>query len=411
MGYLSNYLYYTRGSECPESFWRWSAISLASHIIGKKIWFMHGSFPIEPALYVAMIGSSGSGKSTAKNEVVRIVRSQFPEMLMSSSVQSREDIIDLMINDSGRTWMDPRTGKLSTFTPFYVVANEFESFLSVNPNFMIQFLVDIFDTGHYAKGFKKDRVMGAKTEVENPFVSLLACGVPEWFMRELKMSMFSGGLGRRMILVVDEPTQFVARPHRPLDSDGYLQKVREHLEYLFYLKGEIKSTEEAELWWNEWYYKHKKNRPLDPILSQFHTTKHVMLMKLAMILCTDDRPTNPQIKSEHFQVSLAMLDDLIPKIEQLTMGVGRNQIAGFAAELLDTLRASKGFMAEKQLRIITYRNAPGGMRGYEEALRHLADVKQIYRTVPENQSGPILEYIFLPEQWEEQQRKQQERKQ
>lgn len=407
MGYLSNYLYFTRGSECPEAFWRWSAISLASHILGKKCWFMHGFIPIDPALYVAMIGSSGSGKSTAKNEVVRLVRSQFPEMLMSSSVQSREDIIDLMIEDSGRTWEHPDIpGQFQTFNPFYVVANEFESFLSVNPNFMIQFLVDIFDTGHYAKGFKKDRGTGKKSDIDNPYMSLLACGVPEWFMRELKMTMFSGGLGRRMILVVDEATEAVHRPYRPHDAPAYRQLVQEHLEWLFFLRGEIKESDSAGLWWKEWYYRHKKAKPLDPILSQFWTTKHVMLQKLAMLLSTDDKPSKLMIKDEHYEVGLSMLDLLTPKIEQLTSGVGRNVVAGFTGELLAMLREGQGMMSSMRLRLLTYRNAPGGMKGYDEALNYIIDTRQAYKLIDDkpDESGKIQEWVLLPanyEKWKE----------
>lgn len=407
MGYLSNYLYYTKGSECPESFWRWSAISLASHIMGPKVWFMHGFIPINPALYTCLIGSAGSGKSTARGEVFKRMKKQFSEMLISANVQSREDIIDLMIDDLGRTWKGPAgpEGEVSvkTFCPFYIVANEFESLLSVNPVFMIQFLTDIFDNGFYSKGFKKDRVPGKKNEIESPYVSMLALGVPEWFMRELKMTMFSGGLGRRMILVVDEPNIAVHRPYRPSDSSHYEGLVEEHLDYLFYLNGEIGETELAAKWWKEWYYPHKKAKPDDPLLAQFHSTKHVMVMKLAMILCTDSMPAKPIITDEHYMVALAMLDALAPKIEKLTRGVGRNVVAGFMSELITTIEEAGGMINRMRLRLLTYRNAPNGVKGFEEAMKELIETKQIHILVDEkpDERGYIHQHVLLPKNYEE----------
>src|ERR1017187_9807736 len=97
-GYLKDFLFYNSGNECPESFWTWSALSLLGHIIGPKVWHMHGRFKITPATYTALIGSPGSGKSTAKDEVRDLFKKLCPELLISSSIQSREDILELMLN-------------------------------------------------------------------------------------------------------------------------------------------------------------------------------------------------------------------------------------------------------------------------------------------------------------------------
>lgn len=404
MGYLSKYLYYNSGNECPESFWRWSALSLLGHVIGPKVWFMHGAFPITPQLYVGMFGSMGSGKSTAKDGVKSIVTKEFPSLLYSASIQSREHIIDEMLDGKvERAWTVPGTSEVKTFSPYYILANEFEAFLSVNPNFMIQFLVDIFDTGHFSKGFKKDRDNGKPQGIDKPCVSLLSCGTPEWLMRELRTHLFVGGLGRRLIVVVDEPSIACHRPHRPGDADLYYKEIVKHLNEAYYAAGEIKETPNAAAWWKDWYYPHKANKPKDPLGSAFHSTEHVMLMKLACLLTMDDFPFPMVLDVHHYVTAKAMLDLLKPNVERLTSGAGRNVIAGFATELTEYVREQGGFMLAKKLEIVKYRDAPNFKRGYDEALTHLKDTNKI--VIADTQRlgidlGP-MRFIFLPYKWDE----------
>lgn len=401
MSYLQDFLEYNSGTECPREFWLWSGISLLGHILGKKVHFKHGFVDIDPALYVGLFGSAGSGKSTAKNAVMKIVMKEFPQLLVSASIQSREDIIDLMIDDTGRTWIEKETGQAKDFRPFYVIANEFEAFLSVNPQFMIQFLVDIFDTGHYSKGFKKDRGNGKANHFHNPFVSILCCGIPEWLMRELKASMFSGGLGRRLIIVIAEATEICPRPFRPQGWEAIYARVVDHLNEAYFIQGEVKETAQAARWWDAWYRRHKANKPIDPMLAQFWSTEHVLLMKVAIILSLDDRPFTMMITAQHYEVALAMLQTLKPRIEQLTSGVGRNVVAGFTAELMEVIRSAGGWIPEMRLRLLTYRNAVGGMKGYEEAIKFLKDTGQVEEKVPSQPdiAGKFMPQIWLPEVW------------
>jgi ABC-type dipeptide/oligopeptide/nickel transport system ATPase subunit len=403
---MRDFLAYTKGSECPESFWKWTALSLISHIAGRKIWFNHGYIEIFPSMFIALVGSAGSGKSTAKNEASYIIRTAFKDdMKISGSVQSREDIIDIMIEDTGISWQHPTKMTWENYKPFYIIANEFESFLSVNPTNMIAFLVDIFDTGNYSKGFKKDRAEGKESDLDNPFISMLACCVPEWFMRDMRLSMFSGGLGRRIFLVIDEPKILVHEPVRPPGWEAIRDRVIAHLKEVRYMKGEMKPTAAAQTWWKEWYYRVRdpKNKPNDPILGQFFSTEHIMLRKLAMALALCEMKM--EVTDEHYEVGWAMMEMLKPNILRLTSGVGRNHIAGFSVQVLEAIKSMGGFIIEKKLQALTYRDAPNGIRGYTEALQHLVDTKQIVRKVPEKPiNGQYYEFICTIEGWENLQR-------
>src|SRR3974390_760290 len=141
MSYLSDYMLFTSGTECPEQYRIWAGLSLLSAVIGRRVWIMHGRYEILPSLYVALVGEAGSGKSSAKNDAKKLFVELFPERLISSSFQSHQDIIDLMCNVDPMIWEDDRG--IHGWTPFYIVCNEMSSLLSTDKKGMVEFLVDI----------------------------------------------------------------------------------------------------------------------------------------------------------------------------------------------------------------------------------------------------------------------------
>lgn len=377
MGYLSDFVYYNSGNEAPEQFWIWSALTLLSHIAGPKVVYKHGKFPISPNLYTGLIGTAGSGKTSSKSEVKHLVVEHFPYLHYSASIQSREDIAKKMGRpDCVVTWDGPADAngvpKINEYRPYFIIANEFESFLSVDPIRMVGFLVDIFDEKWFSTGFKKDAddLTGAQA-FENPYVSILACGTPEWLMTELKMSLFKGGLGRRLILVCGESDKIVPDPFQPSDFQLYKDRVIDHLKWVENVQGVFERTEAGKKWWYEWYHKHKSEKPDDPILSQFASTKHVMLIKVAEALSLTEKSDKLLLDADHFAMALKLFDGLIPRITALTAGIGKNETAGFATQILEAVKAKGGAIFEKELKRIVYRHSPGADRAYLEALSFL----------------------------------------
>lgn len=414
MGYLSDFLEYNSGNECPKSFWTWSALSLLGHISGRKVVYHHGGdwMPITTAIYVGLVGGPGSGKTTAKSEVKRIMVEYFPNYMYSASIQSREDIVlkmahdNCVINYDIREPSDP-TKLIDEYRPFYIIANEFENFLSVDPVRMIAFLVDIFDEQWFSTAFKKDLV---QQSFKNPHVSILACGTPDWLMREMKMSLFTGGLGRRLFLICDERGDIVPDPYRPAGWQQKKAQVIEHLKWVEQVQGVIGRSEDGKKWWWDWYFKFKKEEPDDPLIKQFQSTKHIMLIKLASLLVLTEKSEKLVITGDHFAMGLTMIDALAPRIKQLTVGVGKNENAGYAAQIMETVRAANGMIPEKRLHAVVYRHAPGGERAYQEALKFLEDTGEIVKAAiePKQVNGVIngvrKEYVVTVEAWEKYQK-------
>jgi hypothetical protein len=340
MHYLVDYLKFTSGTECPEKYRLWAGISLLGHAMGKRLWLMHGRFPIHSQLYVALVGDAGSGKSTAKNDAKKLYTGLFPMQMVSASFQSHQDIIDLMCNAEQRIWerIEPDGHKKPMgYTPFYIVANELASVVSTDKKGMVEFLVDIFDESEFSTGYKGMRKEDPKRSqrVDNPCLSMLACAVPKWFMGNLKMDLFDGGLGRRLIVVYDTKTDIVDDPVMVPGGEEAQERVVEHIQALDLVSGCIRRTPAAMEWWKDWYHKHKARICFDPIISQFDQTKPVMVLKVAMILVMCQRPFNLLMEPAHLETAVKFIDELEPNIIRLTSGIGRNELAGVGATLLD----------------------------------------------------------------------------
>jgi energy-coupling factor transporter ATP-binding protein EcfA2 len=406
MGYLNDYVYYGSGTECPDIYLQWSGLSLLGAVLGRKTWTMHGGyFRIHPKLYVCLVGDAGSGKSTAKNQAKQFLRVIDPNYLISASFQSHQDIIDKMATDAAavKTWKDATNGKIHEYRVFYGICNELASLLSTDKKGMVEFLVDVFDDeDEFTTGYKGQRLESPerKQVVPFPYVSILACAVPKWFMGNLKLDLFDGGLGRRLIVCYSNKTRLNENPHTPPGGEQAKQRALQHLAECMSEKcqGELKKTPAAQLWWKEWYHNPKRFDLTDPILGQFHQTKHIQALKVASLLAKSEDPFNDKIEDVHLQAAVAMMDMLEPNVLKLTGGIGRNELAGVGQQIIDFLERTGGMQTEVNLKKYFHRYLK--LPEFQELENHYVQTGQIIIAVAEIE-GVMRKFYFTPQGFEE----------
>lgn len=383
--YLKDYLHFSGGNECPEPYRMWSALSLLASVLGRKVWTYHGRFQILPSLYVILVGDAGSGKSTAKNQAKNIFTHQFPNYLISASFQSHQDVIDQLCNAQPRLWeekdSDGKVVKINSYTSFFIVSNEFASLLATDKIGMVNFLVDIYDENEFSTGFKGQRHSNPeqKQRLDNPYVNLLACAVPKWFMSNLKLDLFDGGLGRRLIIVYDSRTEVVPEPMMPIGGIEAQARVIEHLKQCEAFQGELHRTLGARNWWNKWYRETKTAQIDDPILQQFYQTKPVQVLKVAMLLSMSETPFTSLITEDHLAMAAQLITNLEPNVVKLTSGIGRNELAGVGAQVVDFVHRMGGASSIIQLR--RYFNRYVNTPEFREILQHYQDTKEMFLVV------------------------------
>lgn len=72
--FLSSYLAYASDTEVPAIFHRWAAISSIGAFLGRRYYFSHGHFEINPNIYCMLIGSPGTRKSTAIKLIKKLIK-------------------------------------------------------------------------------------------------------------------------------------------------------------------------------------------------------------------------------------------------------------------------------------------------------------------------------------------------
>lgn len=375
MSYLSDFVYYASGTECPESYLWWAGLSLLGHVLGRKVWVRHGDyFDIPPNLFACLVGTAGTGKNTGMSVNIKVMSKYFPEMLMSASIQSREDVTYLMSSDEGVVvWKDIEgyygtAGEVLDYRPFYILNDELQNFLSVDKIKMTGFLIEVFDGVKFSTGFKGDRKESPKRPqwFRFPHVSLLAGAVPEWFMSTLKIDLFSGGLGRRLFIIYDKRTKVIPVPRKPEGADTALSRAVEFLQKAKWCRGPMILDDRASKWWIDWYMRKRNSPPEDIILAQFHETRHVQTLKLAGLLTKSENLDATTISPEALEGADTLIEQLQEPIVRLTSGVGRNELAGVATEVLLAIE-SAGIRGVPKKRILAtfYRNIPGGLRALD----------------------------------------------
>lgn len=407
MSYLKDYVYYASGNECPEEYVYWAGLSILGHVLGNKVWVRHGEYKFHPNLYICLVGDAGSGKNSSLSTNIEIMLNHFPELMLSASIQSREDVADLMAsNDCVKTWQDVEgdhglKGSIFEYRPFYILNNELASFLSVDKMKMVEFLTEVFDGKYFSTGFKGQRQLTPERKqwFKNPHVSLIAGAVPTWFMASLKMDLFGGGLGRRLIIVNAKRTKIIPEPYKPKDAELAIARVIAHLKEANLFYGEVNLDPDARAWWDNWYRTEWVVKvPQDPILGQFHQTKPMQVKKVALLLWATEPPFDRKrmLTKEHLQFALALIEKQEEPVRRLTAGIGRNELAGVGAQVIDFIERMGGAIPETELSKTFYRY----LRDPEflELLNHYKTTGQLVHVI-NDQVTPQKSYLFLPDRY------------
>jgi hypothetical protein len=163
------------------------------------------------------------------------------------------------------------------------------------------------------------------------------------------------------------------------------------------VQGELIKTEAAKKWWREWYHDPKRFDLTDPILGQFHQTKHIQALKVASLLSMCETPFSYKIEDFHLQVAVAMLDALEPSVLRLTSGIGRNELAGVGSQIIEFLDRTGGMQTEVNVKKYFHRYLK--MPEFQELENHYIATQQIVVAVAEAQ-GAMRKFYFTPDGYE-----------
>lgn len=209
--FLSLYLDYTECTECPITFHRWSALSLLGAWIGPSMSLGLGHFVIKPNLYVMLMGSPGTRKSTAIKIAVKLIRGGGYNNIAANRSTKEKFLLDLAgvsddagINPNGvMSLEDNLFGPELETSEIMIAADEFNGFIGNGNIEFLSMLGDLWDyTGRY-----ENRVKNSKSVVINdPVVSILAGNTPTGFSLAFPVDSIGQGIFSRLLLIHGEPS-------------------------------------------------------------------------------------------------------------------------------------------------------------------------------------------------------------
>ncbi len=370
--FIQDFIYFNSGNMAPTKYLRWCAISILAMTIGRRVFIDYSYFQLFADNYICLVGRQGLRKDTAMNEAFKIFKAANPEYPLGASVSSREKIVTRLSSDDDtlRTYTD-ETGTRIEYHPMAFFISELKNFMSVMPENMVAFLVDIYGK----KFFEADTIKHGLQPINNPCVNILSCENPPWIIQNLKASILSGGFARRMMFVyeIEEP----ARITFPKIPDGGLvarDRCIQHLIDLQSVAGPFTwDSEETRNRFDVW--NKTLVSPEDDLLRGFYENRDCLVLKLAMCITLGRSPISLVLTWSAIELGIAFIDNLAENLPRLTIAAGRNELAVPTQEMLDMLEAKGGLIPRK----LWQREAIKRMNDYEfqGVLKSLRETDQI----------------------------------
>ena len=340
--FISNYLLYTKNTETPELVHLWCALSCLAGAAERRVWLDRGMFNIYGNLYVILVGPPGViAKSSSIGYMLKTLRRCNYEV--TEAISTRQKIVDDMANGIQIHRLDDESCFPHTSITFAL--SELNALLAAGTD-MILFLTRIWD--EYDSFIEKTIARGTK-EIINPYFNMIGAATTEWFSKAVCNEMLSTGFLARSIIVYGAKK----RGRHPKTLLGPIEKEAQSkcIEVLNWMKstfGEIKLTDEAEQFYDDWYMGLTDEYADDPKISGYYERKaKTFSLKVAMLLALGDCRLTVQL--EDLDNALKIFDYTEPAMRSCYAMAGANRLAPFARQILKLAVKKKGTLSYQEM--------------------------------------------------------------
>lgn len=213
--FFSLYFKYLEETECPTFYHRWCALSGVGTMLGRTCNFKLGHSSIHPNMYVMLIGTPGTRKSTAI-KIIKKVMSNAGYTTMSADRTSKEKfLLDLHEQVEGEAtaddildqnlWGDSDRSNFESRAPaeLYIAADEFNDFIG---NGNIEFISLLGSLWDFNGVFENKIKNGKSVIIPNPTINILGGNTPTGFALAFPTDVLGQGFFSRLLLIYGEPT-------------------------------------------------------------------------------------------------------------------------------------------------------------------------------------------------------------
>jgi energy-coupling factor transporter ATP-binding protein EcfA2 len=312
--WLLSYRDYASGTESPEIFHLWTALSVIMSAAQRKIYMEHDYFKTHTNMYIVLVGPSGVRKSTAiklGKKILLDVENYGFKIHLSTNATSTAALIQQFIKLSNEDHQSLTT-----------LSSELGSLIRASDTDIVGFLTDIYDC---EPGWDKQTVGRGIEMIEKPWLNVLGATTPDWMTDNLGKLSIEGGFVRRVLFVYHDQHKLIAFPQMT-DEQKQLRKDLTHdLAQIAALSGAFDfATPAAKEFFRSWYEDPKRLKLTDDSrLRGYHECKADHAKKVAMALSLSE-DNSLKITEVHLDLALKLLAELELGMQKALTSVGKN---------------------------------------------------------------------------------------
>lgn len=294
-GFIKEYLDFTSISEAPGSFHFWTAMSVLSSTLQRRVWLSKGIYRIYPNVYVVLVAPSGKCRKTGAIRTGVEIAQQLDYVNVIADKTTPEALLEalmkgpVVVQDEDNILGTGTGVSLNVDSTGFIRSTEMSTFLNkaTYSSGMITILTDLFDcpdTFRYITRNKEPVIL------DNIFITMIAGTTPEWLATNLPESAFEGGFMSRVIWVVKHWRDRVI----PLEDEPDPKIMKKLVKMLDYIRtkhfGRVEFSPAAKAWYISWYQKNAMMTADNEKLSGFHERFPDTMLKVAVLLQAAELP-------------------------------------------------------------------------------------------------------------------------
>lgn len=326
--WITAYMEYTRGTESPDAYHFWTAVSVLGAATARQVSLDFNYFTIFPNTYIILVGPSGVRKSAAAGIGMHLAEAagikKFSDKITGAALV--KDLAECAVKRiHGNT--------INLCSPMLIYASELGVFLGPDAysSGVIADLTDLYDC---PKRWEKKTISRGSEEVIAPYVSLFAAATPTSLKGCIPPDAVGQGFTSRILFIwASNRKQRVPFPEFTSGTKMLEKGLIADLQHIGELSGTFTFTTNG----FEAYRQHYLHRPdpeeefEDERLRGYSSRKDIHLLKLAMALSVADRD-DLTISEKEIEAAIEAFKWLDEGLTQVFAGQGN------AALSLDTIR-------------------------------------------------------------------------
>lgn len=304
MGFIEDFIDYTKEAESPTSYFRWAAISAVSAVMRDNLYHEWQYDRLYPNLFILLVGPPAIGKSLPMKIAGRMIKAVDNTKIIEGSASIQAVVKSLGTFETG--------GQKGASCILY--SEELSSFY-VKDQMTNELLTDLSD---YHETWDRN-LISWQAKLSKVCMSLFAASNEVLLKSIFDAQAMYGGLLSRTLLIMEKKKRrkdpMIAKRKIIENGSDPLARLNAHLKVISKVKGQITFDIDAEGEFVEWYESWDENRGRTGIEGRMKT--HIK--KIAMILAMCEPEAIPLVRKRHIEYAIELCISLYRNYQILAM--------------------------------------------------------------------------------------------